>query len=80
MATQIIYRNGNSAAVTIPKEYLEELNLQIGSTVVVKKKGKEVVITPKDSQLASDVDSKFAKMVDEFINRHEDGLQELSKR
>lgn len=80
MATQIIYRNGNSAAVTIPKEYMDDLKIQIGSSVNVEKRGKEITIVPKNEKLASDVDTNFAKMVDEFINDHRDVLKELAKR
>lgn len=80
MLTQKLYRNGNSVAVTIPKEYLEELNLRDGSIVVVKTSGKQLVVAPKNKSVSSTVDQKFAKMVDEFINDHEDVLQELSHR
>ena len=80
MLTQKLYRNGNSIAVTIPKDFLQELNLNENSTVVVKRDGKGLVITPKTQKLSSDVDSKFAKMVDEFINEHRDVLTELAKR
>lgn len=80
MLTQRLYKNGNSVAVTIPKEYLEELNLQAGTAVIVKKKGDELIITSKDKHLASDVDSKFAKMVDEFVNDHRDVLQQLANK
>lgn len=80
MLTQRLYKNGNSVAVTIPKEYLDELNLKPGTSVVVKKEGDELVITSKDKHLASDVDYKFAKMVDEFINDHRDVLQELAEK
>ena len=80
MSTQKIYKNGNSMVVSIPKDYSEELNLKIGSSVVVQKKGKELVITPKDSYFTSGVDIKFAKIVDEFVSEHEDVLQELSNR
>lgn len=80
MLTQRLYKNGNSVTVTIPKEYLEDLNLQVGSAVVVKKVGDELVISSKNKQLASDVDQKFAKMVDEFVDDHRDVLQELAKK
>jgi putative addiction module antidote len=80
MLTQKLYRNGNSVAVTIPKEYLEELQLKEGSEVVVEKRAEEVVITSRKQILAQDVDGKFAKMVDDFISEHEDVLQELSQR
>lgn len=80
MLTQKLYKNGNSIAVTIPKEYLEELKLQAGTTVMVKKEGDELIISSKDKHLASDVDSKFAKMVDEFVNDHRDVLQQLANK
>ncbi len=80
MLTQKLYKNGNSVAVTIPKEYLKELNLRDGSLVVVKTSGKQLVVVPKVKTNASGVDQKFAKMVDEFINDHEDVLQELAHR
>lgn len=80
MLTQRLYKNGNSVAVTIPKEYLEELNLQVGATVVVKKEGDELIISSQDKHLASDVDSKFAQMVDEFVNDHRDVLQQLANK
>lgn len=80
MLTQKLYKNGNSVAVTIPKKYLAELNLQAGATVVVKKEGDELIISSQDKHLASDVDSKFAKMVDEFVNDHRDVLQQLANK
>lgn len=80
MLTQKLYKTGNSIAVTIPKEYLNDLNLKEGSQVEVKKQGQELIVTPKVKTAMAGVDQKFAKMVDEFINGHEDVLQELSKR
>lgn len=80
MLTQRLYKNGNSVAVTIPKQYLEELNLHEGSSVVVAKKGSELSIIPQKTTLAKDVDVRFMKMIDEFISDHEDVLKELSKR
>lgn len=80
MLIQTLYKNGNSTAVTIPKEYLVDLNLRVGSAVTVKKLGKDLVISSQNKQLALDVDQKFAQMVDEFINDHRDVLQELAKK
>lgn len=80
MLTQKLYKNGNSVAVTIPSQYLKELNLKEGSTVLVDKKGSELSITPQKTALAKDVDAKFMKMVDEFITDHEDVLKELAQR
>lgn len=80
MLVQKLYKNGNSVAVTIPKEYLKELNLRDGSQVLVKTRGQELVVSSKAKTTVSGVDQKFAKMVDEFIAEHEDVLQELSQR
>ena len=78
MLIQTLYKNGNSVAVTIPRQYLEELNLKEGSEVVVEKQGKELRISSKNKVLAPDVDAKFMKMVDEFVTDHEDVLKALA--
>ncbi len=80
MLIQKIYRNGNSLAVTIPKQYLEDLSLIEGSQVVVEKKGNGILLTTKKQTLAPDVDGKFMKMVDSFIDKHEDVLQKLANK
>jgi putative addiction module antidote len=80
MYNQKLYKNGNSVAVTIPKTYLRELNLRDGTQVVVDKVGEDLVISSKKQALSADVDPKFMKMVDEFINDHEDVLTELSQK
>jgi putative addiction module antidote len=80
MLIQTLYKNGNSIAVTIPRQYLEELNLKEGSEVVVEKQGKELRISSKNKVLASDVDVKFMKMVDDFVSDHEDVLKKLAAK
>lgn len=80
MLTQKLYKNGNSIAVTIPKEYLKDLNLRDGSQVIVEKNDHQLIVTAKRRAIASGIDQKFARMVDEFISDHEDVLQELSNR
>ncbi len=80
MLTQKLYRNGNSLAVTIPRQYLEDLKLKEGSEIVVEKEGDSLRIAAKKNILASDVDTKFMKMLDSFITDHEDVLQELAHK
>lgn len=80
MLIQTIYKNGNSLAVTIPQQYLKELDLKEGSEIVVEKENDTIRITPKKKVLAPDVDAKFMKMVDLFIKEHEDVLRELAQK
>lgn len=80
MLVQKLYKNGNSVAVTIPKEILKELNLSDGSEVVVKKRGKELIVAPHQKTAAPGVNVKFMKMVDNFVKTHEDVLQELARK
>ncbi len=80
MLIQTLYRNGNSIAVTIPRQYLEELDLKEGSEVVVEKQGKELRISTKTKALATGVDIKFMKMLDKFVVDHEDVLQKLATK
>ncbi len=80
MLTQKLYKNGNSIAITIPRQYLEELNLKEGSEIVVEKEGDSLRIAAKKKILAQDVDLKFMKMLDSFITDHEDVLSELAHK
>lgn len=80
MFTQKLYKTGNSVAVTIPKQLLDELNLTEGSEVMIEKEGENIALISKNAKLASDVTPEFMKMVDEFIDKNEDVLIELSKR
>ena len=80
MLTQTLYKNGNSIAVTIPRQFLEELNLKEGSKIVVERQGKELRIISKNNILAAGVDLKFIKTLDEFVENHEDVLQALAAK
>lgn len=80
MLIQTLYKNGNSVAVTIPRQFLDELNLKEGSEVVVEKKGDELRILSKTKTLATDIDPKFMQMVDEFVTDHEDVLKVLANK
>ena len=80
MIIQKIYRNGNSLAVTIPQQYIQDLSLHEGSEIVVEKEDDTLLIKSKKKVLAPDVDLHFMKMLDSFINDHEDVLRNLSKK
>lgn len=75
-----VFKNGNSLAVTVPKAYAHQLNIRDGSQVEWKKTNQGLSLTPLKKTKPEGVDAKFAKMVDEFMDEHEDVLQELSQR
>ncbi len=80
MPIQKLYKNGNSVAVTIPKDYLENLYLNDGSSVSVELREDQVVIRRADKKIAPGVDAKFMQQVDDFINEHRDVLEDLAKK
>lgn len=75
-----VFKNGNSLAVTVPKTYAHQLSIRSGSEVEWKKTNQGLTLTPQKKTKAVGVDTKFAKMVDEFISEHKDVLQELSQK
>ncbi len=71
---------GNSVGVVIPQPIRTKIGLNSGDKVFVETKGEQIVLTKSKKRIAGEVDVKFMKMLDEFINDHEDALRELSKR
>ncbi|MBI3485444.1 AbrB/MazE/SpoVT family DNA-binding domain-containing protein [Candidatus Daviesbacteria bacterium] len=87
MLTQKLYRNGNSIAVTIPKEYLKELSLKEGSEVLVVKDEETQAITisgvkNKRSNKSRDISltPKFLKWLEDFNKEYGPALEELAKK
>lgn len=78
--TQNIIQIGNSTGVIIPQSFLSELGLKKGDVVLVEKKGKSILLIPNKTKKTSDVDVKFMKMVDEFMDEHDDVLRELANK
>lgn len=77
--TQKVLKVGDSAAVTIPKKSLEELDLKLGDKVNVEidKKNRTVFIKPIRKQLTPE-DIKIAKLTLNFINRYKKDLEALA--
>lgn len=72
---------GNSGGILIPRETRRELGIRIGEKVFAELKNKRLIIrNPKTKKTVPGVDAKFAKIVDEFMDEHEDVLRELAKR
>lgn len=78
---QKVVQIGNSIGVVIPQPISDDIGIRRGTRVRIEKQGKGVYIVPKKPKIKSaGVNTKFAKMVDEFITEHEDVLRELAKR
>lgn len=83
MLTQKLYKNGNSVAVTIPKEYLNNLNLRDGSEVMVEQDQEAGAITiyrKKNTKPVSKISPEFLKWLDSFNKQYGPALKELAKR
>ena len=63
---------GNSIGVIIPKNVLEEKGIKVGDKI-------QVDVKPIKKSVGG-VDAKFMKMVDEFIEKHKDVLEQLAHR
>lgn len=77
---QKIIKIGNSAGVILPQNIRESAGIKLGDSVSVGTNGNEITIAQEKRKQIKSVDDKFMKMVDEFINDHEDVLKELAGR
>lgn len=79
--TQKIVRVGNSAAVTIPKAFLDEINLRIGDEIDVQndKDLQIMVIKPKNASTKTLITPEFKNWIDEFMSANSATLKELAQ-
>ncbi len=76
-----IVKIGNALGVTLPQEIREDAGLKLGDSVSVGIQNNAVLLSPiRKKKKIGGVDAKFMKLVDDFINEHEDVLEELAKR
>ena len=83
MLTQKLYKNGNSVAVTIPKEYLQELGLRDGSKVMVDQDPEAgiIIISKKSAKKnSSKISPEFLNWLDTFNKEYAPALKELAKK
>ncbi len=84
MQIQTIFKAGNSGVVSIPKDLMEELGLEIGKKVVVGKneEGTEIIIKKvvktKISATSSAVGSEFKKWLKEATKEDAEILDQLA--
>ncbi|HVF69209.1 MAG TPA: AbrB/MazE/SpoVT family DNA-binding domain-containing protein [Xanthomonadales bacterium] len=76
---QKVIKVGNSAGFILPQSIRQQTGLNPGDKVNIEASNKNVVISPVKTP-SHGVDVKFMKIVDEFINDHDDVLRELAER
>lgn len=83
MLTQKLYRNGNSVAVTIPRQYLKDLKLRNGSEVIVDQDpevGAIIITSKKAKKVSGKITPEFLKWLESFNKKYAPALKELAKR
>ncbi len=69
-----IRRSGGSLSATLPKEYMERLQLQEGDRAFVTETPEGILITPYDPDFA-----KAMKIYQRGARKYRDALKELAK-
>lgn len=83
MFVQKAFKNGNSLVVTLPKEYLRDLNIRDGSELIVNKEASQTVITIEHKDKRKKVRSTtitpdFIKWMRSFDKEYHQALKELA--
>lgn len=82
MFVQKLYKNGNSVAVTIPKEYLRDSNLRDGSAVVVDRDPNtgNIIIGKEGKTEHSSITPEFLSWLKKFNAKYKSALTELANK
>ncbi len=83
MYKQKLYKNGNSVAVTIPKQYLKESNLRDGTEVHVTRDqdtGAIIVVSKRDSKPKQTITPRFLEIVEKVNKQYAHALKELAEK
>lgn len=74
---------GNSQGISIPKDILEKLHLEIGSAVEIEldEKNRKIVIEAKAGRPEdTGLDREFTSQVNDFIKKYRPALNALAKK
>lgn len=74
---------GNSKGVSIPAEFLGRLDLSVGSEIDVRldETGSRIILEPvRKKRYPKGLDREFVSQVNDFIEKYEPALKELSKK
>lgn len=79
---QKIIKVGNSAAVTLPKEFLQEADLHIGDEISMETNAQMRMFLgkPKEEANKSTLTPEFKEWLDDFIEEYKPILKELAHK
>lgn len=77
---QTVIRVGNSAGIILPLPIRQEMNLDIGDTLVIEKVNEHYILHPQKKVVAKEVNPQFAQMVHTFFDEHDDVLTALTNQ
>ena len=83
MLTQKLYKNGNSVAVTIPKQHLEDLKLKEGSKVFIYHDEVENTLTiapTRKRTLSPGITPEFKDWLESFNKEYGPALKALAEK
>lgn len=76
---QTVFKNGNSLAVTVPKPYANELNIEAGTNVAWEKTNKGLLLTTTQPKKPTEIDPEVAKLIKKISKKYAQVWEDLSK-
>lgn len=79
---QKIIKVGNSYAITIPRDFVEQVKWKAGQQVLVEHDADEEVVTVQSKEIRSrsTITPEFLSWLKKFNARYKDALTELAKK
>lgn len=78
---QKVIKVGNSMGIILPQLVGREIGIKPGDVLDISLSRKKITLSPKVRRVRSGgVNAQFMRMLDEFIQDHDDVLKELAKR
>ena len=79
---QKVIKVGNSAAVTIPKDFMQEAGINIGDNILMKTDVDNISFTmkPKKPKRAMPISKEFVSWTKKYIKKYRPMLEELAKK
>lgn len=75
-----VFRNGNSLAVTLPRDIARELRIRDGSRITWEKKEHGLLlVTPEKVKKASEIDPEVARLIKKISQKYKGVWQDLAK-